>query len=154
MRRLAASILCIAAAACGAARAADRAAGGAPAGGGHRRPKICLVLSGGGARGLAHIGVLEVLQRLRVPIDCIAGTSMGAIVGGLYASGMTPEQIAAGMRSVDWQTAFRDRPPRQDLAFRRKQDERNFLVRFPIGLKHGHFLLPKGLIQGQQLQET
>ena len=66
------------------------------------RPRICLVLSGGGARGMAHIGVLKILEELKIPIDCIAGTSMGAIVGGLYASGMTAEQIDSTMRSVDW----------------------------------------------------
>jgi NTE family protein len=118
------------------------------------RPRICLVLSGGGARGMAHIGVLKVLEDLKIPIDCIAGTSMGAIVGGLYASGMTAQQIDATMRSVDWQEAFRDAPPRRDLAFRRKQDDSNFLVRLPLGLKHGKILLPKGFIQGQKLQET
>lgn len=118
------------------------------------RPRICLVLSGGGARGMAHIGVLKVLEELKVPIDCIAGTSMGAVVGGLYASGLTVGEIDATMRSVDWQEAFRDAPPRQDLAFRRKQDDRNFLVRFPLGLKHGEILLPKGFVQGQKLQET
>lgn len=118
------------------------------------RPRVCLVLSGGGARGLAHIGVLKVLERLRVPIDCIAGTSMGAVVGGLYATGMSASQIEAAMRSVDWQEAFRDVPPRRELAFRRKQDDRNYLVRLPLGLQHHHLLLPKGLIQGQKLQET
>ncbi len=118
------------------------------------RPRICLVLSGGGARGMAHIGVLKVLEDLKIPIDCIAGTSMGAIVGGLYASGMTARQIEATMRSVDWQEAFHDAPPRRDLAFRRKQDDSNFLVRLPLGLKHGKVLLPKGFIQGQKLQET
>src|SRR5258706_15032559 len=118
------------------------------------RPRICLVLSGGGARGMAHIGVLKVLEDLKIPIDCIAGTSMGAIVGGLYASGMTAHDIDATMGSLDWQEAFHDAPPRRDLAFRRKQDDRNFLVRLPLGLKHGQILLPKGLIQGQKLQET
>src|SRR3984885_11640519 len=118
------------------------------------RPRICLVLSGGGARGMAHIGVLKVLEELKIPIDCIAGTSMGAVVGGLYASGMTAAQIDTTMRSVDWQEAFRDAPPRRDLAFRRKQDDQNFLVRLPLGLKHGKILLPKGFIQGQKLQET
>jgi NTE family protein len=118
------------------------------------RPRICLVLSGGGARGMAHIGVLKVLEDMKIPIDCIAGTSMGAIVGGLYASGMTAREIDATMRSLDWQEAFRDAPPRRDLAFRRKQDDRNFLVRLPLGLKHGKILLPKGFIQGQKLQET
>jgi NTE family protein len=118
------------------------------------RPRICLVLSGGGARGMAHIGVLKVLEELKIPVDCIAGTSMGAIVGGLYASGMTAQQIDSTIRSLDWQEAFRDAPPRRDLAFRRKQDDRNFLVRLPLGLKHGKLLLPKGFIQGQKLQET
>ena len=118
------------------------------------RPRICLVLSGGGARGMAHIGVLKVLEDLKIPIDCIAGTSMGAVVGGLYASGMSARAIDTTMRSVDWQEAFRDAPPRRDLAFRRKQDDRNFLVRLPLGLKHGQILLPKGFIQGQKLQET
>src|SRR5712664_2559399 len=118
------------------------------------RPRICLVLSGGGARGIAHIGVLKVLEDLKIPIDCIAGTSMGAVVGGLYASGMNAREIESTMRSVDWQEAFRDAPPRRDLAFRRKQDDRNFLVRLPLGLKHGRILLPKGFIQGQKLQET
>jgi NTE family protein len=118
------------------------------------RPRVCLVLSGGGARGMAHIGVLKILEALKVPIDCIAGTSMGAVVGGLYASGMSAAQIESTMRSVDWQEAFRDAPPRRDLNFRRKQDDRNFLVRLPLGLKHYHILLPKGFIQGQKLQET
>ena len=118
------------------------------------RPRVCVVLSGGGARGMAHIGVLKVLETLKVPIDCIAGTSMGAVVGGLYASGMSAVQIESTMRSVDWQEAFRDAPPRRDLNFRRKQDDRNFLVRLPLGLKHYHILLPKGFIQGEKLQET
>src|ERR1700679_1573429 len=118
------------------------------------RPRICLVLSGGGARGMAHIGVLRVIEELKVPVDCIAGTSMGAVVGGLYASGMSAAQIETTMRSVNWQEAFHDAPPRRDLNFRRKQDDRNFLVRLPLGLKHYHMLLPKGFIQGQTLQET
>lgn len=103
---------------------------------------------------MAHIGVLKVLEELKIPIDCIAGASMGAVVGGLYATGMSAEDIDRTLRSVDWQEAFRDEPPRRDLAFRRKQDDRNFLVRLPLGLKHGHVLLPKGFIQGQKLQET
>ena len=75
------------------------------------RPRICLVLSGGGARGMAHIGVLKVLEDLKIPIDCIAGTSMGAIVGGLYASGMTAAEIDATM--VNASSAESDRPVRR-----------------------------------------
>src|ERR1700677_927551 len=95
---------------------------------GTARPRICLVLSGGGARGMAHIGVLKILEAVNVPIDCIAGTSMGAVVGGLYASGMSAAEIESTMRSVDWQEAFHDGPPPRDLAFRRKQPDRKFLV--------------------------
>jgi len=75
---------------------------------------------------MAHIGVLKVLEDLKIPIDCIAGTSMGAIVGGLYASGMTAAEIDATMRSLDWQEAFHDAPPRRDLAFRRNRTTATF----------------------------
>jgi len=118
------------------------------------RPRIGLVLSGGGARGAAHIGVLRVLEDLRVPIDAIAGTSMGAVVGGLYATGFSAADIARIVRTLDWQDAFRDQPPREQLTFRRKQEDLNFLVKFPLGLRGGRFLLPKGLIQGQKLNQT
>ncbi|MGH8327047.1 MAG: patatin-like phospholipase family protein, partial [Steroidobacteraceae bacterium] len=117
------------------------------------RLRIGLVLSGGGARGIAHVGVLQVLEKLHVPIDAIAGTSMGAVVGGLYASGLSPDQIEATLRSMNWQEAFRDRPPREDLTLRRKQEDENFLVKFPIGIKGGRPVLPMGLIQGQSLTE-
>jgi NTE family protein len=118
------------------------------------RPRVGLVLSGGGARGAAHVGVLKVLEELQVPIDAIAGTSMGAVVGGLYASGLSAREIAEVMTSLNWQDAFRDRPPRQDLAFRRKLEDQNFLVKFPLGLRARRFLLPKGLIGGQKLNQT
>jgi NTE family protein len=117
------------------------------------RLRIGLVLSGGGARGIAHVGVLQVLEKLHVPIDAIAGTSMGAVVGGLYASGLSPQQIEATIRSMNWQEAFRDRPPREDLTLRRKQEDENFLVKFPIGIKGGRPVLPMGLIEGQSLTE-
>ena len=129
------------------------AQGAATAAPGHR-PRIGLVLSGGGARGAAHIGVLKVLEQLHIPIDAIAGTSMGAVVGGLYASGLSPHEIEQLMSSLNWQDAFRDRPPREDLTFRRKQEDENFLVKFPLGLRGSHIQLPKGLIQGQKLSLT
>ena len=118
------------------------------------RPRIGLVLSGGGSRGLAHVGVLQALEEQRIPIDAIAGTSMGAVVGGLYASGMTAAEIDQFMRSIDWNVAFRDRPARDTLNFRRKQDDREFLVRFPLGIQGGSFRVPRGLIQGQRLTQT
>lgn len=118
------------------------------------RPRVGLVLSGGGARGLAHIGVLKVLERLRVPVDCIAGTSMGAVVGGLYASGMSAAEIEALVRTLDWRDSFQDSSPRQDLDYRRKQEERQFLVRLPVGFDREGFKLPRGLIQGQKLTQV
>lgn len=118
------------------------------------RPRIGLVLSGGGARGFAHVGVLKVLEQLHIPIDAVAGTSMGAVVGGLYASGLSPREIESIMNSLNWQDAFRDRPPREDLTFRRKEEDQNFLVKFPLGVRGRHIQLPKGLIQGQKLNAT
>ena len=118
------------------------------------RPRIGLVLSGGGARGLAHVGVLQALEELRIPVHAIAGTSMGAVVGGLYASGMTANEIDELMRGIDWSVAFRDRPARNTLNFRRKQDDREFLVRVPLGIQGGSFKVPRGLIQGQRLTQT
>ncbi len=132
----------------GSAAAAAQQAGASSVG---PRPRVGLVLSGGGARGAAHIGVLKVLDELRVPVDAIAGTSMGAVVGGLYASGMSGAEIEKLMTSVDWQDAFRDRPSRNDLSFRRKREEQDFLVQLPLGLKGKRFVLPRGLIQGQKL---
>ena len=118
------------------------------------RPRVGLVLSGGGARGVAHVGVLKVLEQLQVPIDAIAGTSMGAVVGGLYASGLNAADLEKIMTSINWQDAFRDTPSREDLSLRRKQEDENFLVHFPLGVRGGKILLPKGLIQGQRLTET
>jgi NTE family protein len=118
------------------------------------RPRVGLVLSGGGARGTAHIGVLKVLEQMHVPVDAIAGTSMGAVVGGLYASGLSARDIEKIMTSINWQDAFRDRPPREDLDLRRKQEDATFLVKFPVGVRDWRIVLPKGLIQGQKLNET
>ena len=116
------------------------------------RPRIGLVLSGGGARGAAHVGVLKVIDEMRIPIDAIAGTSMGAVVGGLYASGMSAAEIEELIRSLNWQDAFQDRPPREELGFRRKQDNREFLVRYALGFSEEGFVLPRGLVQGQKLE--
>ena len=118
------------------------------------RPRIGLVLSGGGARGAAHIGVLKVLGEMHVPIDAIAGTSMGAVVGGLYASGLSARDIEKIMTSVNWRDAFSDRPAREDLDLRRKEEDETFLVKFPLGVRDSHIVLPKGLIEGQKLTET
>ncbi|WP_129776802.1 patatin-like phospholipase family protein [Peristeroidobacter soli] len=118
------------------------------------RPRVGLVLSGGGARGAAHVGVLKVLDELRIPVDAIAGTSMGAVVGGLYASGMPVADIEKLLSSVNWEDAFKDRPPREELGFRRKQDDREFLVRYALGVTDKGFVLPRGLVQGQKLEQV
>ena len=117
------------------------------------RPRVGLVLSGGGARGIAHVGVLKVLEQLNVPVDAVAGTSMGAVVGGLYASGLNAHEIEKIMTSLNWQAAFHDRPPREDLTLRRKQEDENFLVKFPLGVRDRKIVLPKGLIEGQSLSQ-
>lgn len=116
-----------------------------------QRPTIGLVLSGGGARGSSHIGVLKVLEELRVPIDIITGTSMGAIVGGMYASGYSVEEIEKLLEDTDWTAMFSDEQPRKRRSFRRKQDDYNFLIKREAGFKDGKLILPKGLLQGQQL---
>ncbi len=97
--------------------------------------------------------MLKVLEQLRVPVDAIAGTSMGGVVGGLYASGLSAGEIEKIMTSINWQDAFRDRPPREDLTLRRKQEDESFLVKFPLGVRNGRVVLPKGLIQGQKLTQ-
>lgn len=116
------------------------------------RPKVGLVLSGGAARGLAHIGVLKALEEQGVHIDAIAGTSMGAVVGGLYASGYSIEELEHLARTLDWQQALSDAPPRKDVPFRRKQDDRDFLVKQKLSFRDdGSLGLPLGVIQGQNL---
>ncbi len=114
------------------------------------RPRIGLALGGGGARGIAHVGVLKTLEEMRVPVDCIAGTSMGSIIGGLYASGMSPEQMSEAVQRIDWPAAFTDGPPRADLPFRVKEEQR-VLLNAEVGLKQGKVQLPKGLLEGQNL---
>ncbi|MEE8525925.1 MAG: patatin-like phospholipase family protein [Thermoanaerobaculia bacterium] len=118
------------------------------------RPKIGLALSGGGAKGLAHIGVLRVLEEQNVPVDYVAGTSMGAIVGGLYALGMNADEIEATVRSIDWNDIMEDKPARRDLSFRRKSDDLRYLADLELGLKKGKIRFPGGLRTGQKLMFT
>ena len=116
------------------------------------QPKIGLVLSGGAARGLAHVGVLKALEEQGIRVDAIAGTSMGAVIGGLYASGYKIDELEKLALDIDWQEALSDDPPREDIPFRRKQDDRDFLVRQKLSFRDdGSLGLPLGVIQGQNL---
>ena len=112
------------------------------------------MLSGGGARGAAHIGVLKVLEEQRIPVHAIAGTSMGAVVGGLYASGLSAAEIATLIDSEEWRAGFTEPAPRDRLSFRRKSEDQNFLVKFPLGIKSGSFRLPKALVSGQRVSQV
>ncbi len=119
------------------------------------RPRIGLVLSGGGARGAAHVGVIRALEQLHIPIDAVAGTSMGAVVGGLYAAGLSGEEIESVFNRLDWEEMIRDRAPRKDLAYRRKQDDRNILARGALGVSPGEgVVLPLGLVGGQRINQV
>jgi NTE family protein len=118
------------------------------------RPRIGLVLSGGGARGAAHVGVIRVLEQMRIPVDAVAGTSMGAVVGGLYAAGLSATEIGDVFSALDWQDLLTDRPPRRELVFRRKQDDRSILARGALGVREGEgVVLPLGLVQGQKITQ-
>ena len=116
------------------------------------RPRICLVLSGGGARGAAHVGVLKVLEELQVPVDCVAGTSMGAIVGASFASGMGVSQMLADMGHITSDRLFRDKPPRGDEPMRIKTDDFLPLAAPQFGLNDGVLTTPKGLVDGVALE--
>ena len=112
------------------------------------RPKICLVLSGGGARGAAHVGVIEALEQLHIPVDCIVGTSMGAIVGGLYAAGMSAQELELQMGRPALQADMANAPPRSRLSFKDKQDELKYLLRAEFGYANDRFFLPQGIANG------
>ena len=113
------------------------------------------MLSGGGARGAAHIGVIRALEEMQIPIDAVAGTSMGAVVGGLYCAGLSGAEIEQVFRKLDWQDLFRDRAPRRDLVYRRKQDDRSIYARGSLGLRYGEGVeLPLGLVQGQKITQA
>jgi len=120
-----------------------------------KRPRIGLVLSGGGARGAAHIGVLKVLEELRVPVDIIVGTSMGAIVGGTYSSGSSVSEMEQAIRGINTNVLFQDSLARQEQSMRRKQAEQQLpLFAAEIGLRDGSLSLPKGAVVGIGLESV
>ncbi|MEP7272943.1 MAG: patatin-like phospholipase family protein, partial [Acidobacteriota bacterium] len=105
---------------------------------------VGFVLSGGGARGIAHIGVLRWCEEHRVPVDYISGTSMGGLIGGLYATGMKPDEMLNFFKGIDWKEVFDVGPSFNQLTYRRREDRRSFQTRFEFGLKDG-LSLPNGL---------
>ncbi len=113
------------------------------------RPRVGLVLSGGGARGGVHVGVLRALEELNVPIDYIAGTSIGAVIGGFYAAGMTADDIEGVINNLDWEAAFLEDTPRALRSFRRKREDDLFLVAERPGFNNRELQLPVGIVQGQ-----
>ena len=117
-----------------------------------QRPKIGLVLSGGGARGFAHVGVLKKIEQLNIPIDVVVGTSMGSIIGGLYAIGLTPDEIEKGIHGIDWEVVFNDYAKREFRSYRRKQDDYLFTSLNRVGVSSEGLHLSPGLIEGQQIE--
>ena len=115
------------------------------------RPKIGYVLSGGGAKGMAHVGVLKVLEEVGLQPDYITGTSMGSIMGGLYSIGYSAEEIGHIIETVDWGTVLTNEIPASQVIIRRKDDYSKFLMEMPV--YHGKPELPSGLIEGQKLSE-
>jgi NTE family protein len=116
---------------------AQETAPSAPATAPPHRPRIGLALSGGGALGVAEIGVIQWLEENHIPVDRIAGTSMGGIIAAMYATGMSPAEIQEFALKLDWEKAFLPEPTYSELSYRRKQDRRDFLIEAPLGLKHG-----------------
>jgi NTE family protein len=114
------------------------------------RPKIGVALEGGGAMGIAHIGVLKWFEEHHIPVDYVAGTSMGGLVGGFYAAGMNPDELKTLIDGLDWHKILGDRTPYEDLSLRRKEDQRAYPNSLIFGLRRG-LSVPAGLNAGHQI---
>lgn len=121
---------------------------------GTERPRIGLVLGGGGARGAAHIGVLRVLEELRVPVDCVTGTSMGALVGGTFASGMPPEEIERSVLAINWSKTVGTEGLRDRTPIRRKLAGITYTNNLDLGIKGGTIRAPAGLLKTQDIEDV
>lgn len=115
------------------------------------RPKIGLVLAGGGAKGAAHIGVIKALEEMKIPVDYIAGTSMGAFIGGLYASGKSVQEIEALIDTTHWNSGFNDSVERGERKVRDKVYEDRYQIRTDLGVGLDGIKVPKGVVQGQTM---
>ena len=114
------------------------------------RPKVALVLEGGSALGLAHIGVIKWLEEHRIPVNYVAGTSMGGLVGGIYATGHNASELEQLIETIDWDTVLQGQTPYKDLSFRRKQDALEYPNHLEFGIKKG-LQFPEGFNSGQQV---
>jgi len=114
------------------------------------RPKVGLVLEGGGALGLAHIGVLQWLEEHRIPVNYVAGTSMGGLVGGMYATGHDASQVKEIVKTINWTEVLQGQTPYKNLSFRRKEDAFEYPNHLEFGLKKG-LQFPEGFNSGQQV---
>src|SRR5690606_6945415 len=121
----------------------------------HPRKKVAVVLSGGSAKGFVHVGVLKVLERAGIPIDYIAGTSIGAVVGGLYAVGYDAEMIDSLIQQQDWNYLMSDNIYRENLPATQRDRRNEFIVSLPYSLnfreRTGNVSLPRGVLSGQNL---
>ncbi|MCU0990424.1 MAG: patatin-like phospholipase family protein, partial [Xanthomonadales bacterium] len=129
-------------------------AGEAASGGTAERPRIGLVLGGGGAKGAAHIGVLRVLDELHVPVDCVAGTSMGALIGGTFASGMPAEDIERATAGIDWSRTVGGAGMRDRMPIERKLAGTTYTNTLELGLQGGKVVLPGGLLKTQDIEDV
>jgi NTE family protein len=115
-----------------------------------RRPKVGVVLSGGGAKGLAHIGFLKVMEEAGIRPDYIGGTSMGSIIGGLYAMGYSADSLESIAKSMRWSYYLSDEIPRRNLTLEEKADNDRFLLTFPV--RKNKIIIPSGIVNGQNIE--
>ncbi len=114
--------------------------------------RIALVLGGGGARGAAHIGVLEVLERERIPVDCVVGTSMGGLVAGSYAAGLSPKMMRKKLAEADWTDIFLDLADYSQLSYRQKRVSRRYLAGTQLGLSERGLQIQPGVVAGEKIK--
>ena len=115
------------------------------------RQTIGIALEGGGAKGLAHVGVLQWLEENHIPVDYVAGTSMGGLIGGLYAIGLRPSEVREIVSNINWNEVLAGQTPYEALSFRRKEDLRAYPNRLELGLRGG-ISMPSGLSTGQAVR--
>ncbi|GHA75969.1 patatin [Formosimonas limnophila] len=117
-----------------------------------KRLKVGLVLGGGGARGAAHVGVIQKLEELHIPVDCVSGTSMGGLVAGAFSTGMSSKQMSQALAEADWRDMFNDSPSYAELTPRNKNISQTFIPGSEAGIKNGHLQFPSAVLGGQKIK--